>query len=84
MATEIIGAAAGTATGAVTAVTGSIGTALATGSAFIVAHPVVMAAAGGVLLGMGGAASIGRFFSKRKQKKIAIKAAMDNMAAQAA
>ena len=75
MSTEIIGS---------TTTKGSLSAVLATSKAFIVAHPMGMAVAGGALLGIGGYVSMGRYFSKRKQKREAIKSALENTAVQTA
>lgn len=48
---------------------GSLSAVLATSKAFVVAHPMGMAVAGGALLGVGGYVSLGRYFSKRKEKR---------------
>lgn len=72
MSTELIGSTA----------KGSLSAVLATSKAFVVAHPMGMAVAGGALLGIGGYVSMGRYFSKRKQKKEAIQAALATSAAQ--
>lgn len=64
---------------------GSLSAVLATSKAFVVAHPIGMAVAGGALLGIGGYVSMGRYLSKRKQKRELAKQVADNTdAAQAA
>lgn len=59
---------------------GSLSAVLATSKAFVVAHPMGMAVAGGALLGVGGYVSLGRYFSKRKQKRAVMKQALENAA----
>lgn len=74
MSTELISGAA----------KGSASAVLAASKAFVVVHPIGMAVAGGALLGIGSYVSVGRYFSKRKQKREAIKQGIVDSAAQAA
>lgn len=71
MSTEVI---AGSTKGSLVAVLGA-------SKAFVVAHPMGMAVAGGAFLGMGGLAATRRYFSKRKQKREAKQQILDNAAA---
>ena len=67
MTTEVIASSAN----------GSFSAVLATSKAFIVAHPIGMAVAGGALLGIGSYVTLGRYFSKRKQKREIVKQTLD-------
>ena len=60
MSTEVI---------ATTSANGSFSAVLATSKAFVVAHPMGMAVAGGALIGIGGYAYLGHYLAKRKQKR---------------
>lgn len=57
---------------------GSLSAVLATSKAFVVAHPIGMAVAGGALLGIGSYVSLGRYFSKRKQERELAKQVSNN------
>lgn len=72
MSTEVI---------ATTSANGSFSAVLASSKAFVVAHPMGMAVAGGALIGIGSYAYLGRYLSKRKQKRALIKQNLDNAAA---
>lgn len=74
MSTELVGSSA----------KGTLSAVLSSSKAFAVAHPMGMAVAGGALLGIVGYKSMGRYLSKRKQKKENIKAALETVAAQTA
>lgn len=74
MSTEIITATTASAKGSLSAV-------LATSKAFVVAHPMGMAVTGGALIGIGGYVALGRYFSKRKEKRETLKQAVDNAVA---
>ena len=63
MTTEVIASSAN----------GSFSAVLATSKAFIAAHPIGMAVAGGALLGIASYVSLGRYISKGKQKRQIVK-----------
>lgn len=72
MSTEVI---------ATTSTNGSFSAVLASSKAFVVAHPMGMAVAGGALIGIGSYVYLGRYFSKRKQKREILKQTLDNATA---